>query len=379
MTVLGYNQDMRLTVKIKLLPNTEQKQTLLHTMEVFNAAANDAAQAGFDHHVFSQPSIHRLCYYDLRERYGLTSQLAVRAIGKAVECFKRDKTKCPVFRKRSAVVYDERVMRFKGLSHVSLASLDGRLLISLAVGGYQESRLQEAIKTGQADLVYITGVFYLLLSIELADVPEHDVVEVIGVDFGVVNIATDSLGNVYQGADVEAKRIWFQNRRSTLQSVGTKPAKRRLKKNSKREANYRRSQNHAIARRIVDAAKERGAAIALEELKGIRSRTRFCKSQRSRMSGWSFGQLRSMVAYKGAMAGIPVISIDPRDTSRTCPECDCCDKRNRPDRATFRCVHCGYSEMADYVAALNIRSKGIVKMPMVGIVEAKAGLLLNCG
>jgi len=370
---------MQLTVKIKLLPNAEQKDVLVRTMEAFNAAANDAAKAGFDHRVFSQPSIHRLCYYPIRKRYGLASQLAVRAIGKAVECFKRDKTKCPVFRKRSAVVYDQRVMRFKGLAYVSLASLGGRLVIPMVIGGYQESRLQEAIKIGQADLVYIAGVFYLLLSIELADVPKREAAEVLGVDFGIVNVATDSLGNVYQGADVEAKRVRFQTRRSTLQQVGTKSAKRRLRKNSKREANYRRSQNHLIARRIVDTAKERGAAIALEDLKGIRSRTRFRKSQRSRMSGWSFAQLRGMVTYKGAMAGVPIFSVDSRNTSRTCPECGHCDKRNRPDQATFQCVHCGFSGMADYVAALNIRSKGIVKMPMAESVEAKAGRLLSCG
>lgn len=62
-----YINAMQLTVKIKLLTNAVQKKSLLKTMEVFNASANVAAKAGFDNRVFSQPSIHRLTYYSLRE------------------------------------------------------------------------------------------------------------------------------------------------------------------------------------------------------------------------------------------------------------------------------------------------------------------------
>ena len=49
--------------------------------------------------------------------------MAVRAIAKAVECFQRDKTKCPVFKPRSAICYDQRVLSFKGLTTVSLWTL----------------------------------------------------------------------------------------------------------------------------------------------------------------------------------------------------------------------------------------------------------------
>ena len=195
MTHTVYNLCMQLTVKIKLLTSDDQKVSLLNTMAVFNGAANVAAKSGFDNHVFSQPSIHRLTYYSLRESTGLTAQLVVRAIGKAVECFKRDKTKCPVFKPRSAVVYDNRIMRFKGLTHASLASVDGRLKIPMIIAGYQKERLQAAIKTGQADLVYVSGTFYLLVSIEMEAAPSRQAEDVIGVDLGVANIAVGSGGN----------------------------------------------------------------------------------------------------------------------------------------------------------------------------------------
>ena len=365
---------MQLTVKIKLLPDASQKDALLRTFEAFNAAATHAAKVGFDGKVFSQPSIHKLCYLNLRKQYGLGAQLAVRAIGKAVECFKRDKKKCPTFKDRSAIVYDQRIMSFKGLTHVSLASVDGRLVIPMVIAGYQSSKLQAAIKVGQADLVYIKGVFYLLVSVKFDDTPKIEASGVLGVDLGVAQIAVDSEGNAYSGEAVEAKRVWIQGRRDALQSVGTKSAKRRLKKLSGHEANYRRTTNHQVSRRIVDTAKARNLSISIEDLSGIRGRARFRKSQRAKMSGWSFSQLRSFIEYKSVIAGLSVVVVDPRNTSRTCSVCGHCDKANRKSQSKFECLKCGHSENADQNAAKNIRTRGYVNTPMVGIVDGEDAL-----
>lgn len=363
---------MQLTVKIKLLPDAAQKQSLLRTMAAFNCAASDAARAGFNNKVFSQPSIHRLVYYDIRSKHGMSAQLAVRAIGKAVECFKRDKAKCPVFKPRSAVVYDERIMRFKGLTHVSLASLDGRLVIPVVVAGYQEAKLQAAIKTGQADLVYINGTFYLMLSIQLPDTPALKATGVLGVDLGVAQIAVDSEGNAYTGKDVEDYRIRTQRMRGILQSVGSRSAKRHLCRIRRKESNYRRTKNHQISRRIVDLAKAQNLSIALEDLSGIRGRTRLVrKNQRATMSCWSFFQLRSFLAYKAAMVGVSLVLIDPRNTSRTCSRCGHCEKANRKSQSRFECLVCGHAEDADQNAAKNIKSKGEVRTPMVTNVDQR--------
>src|SRR4051794_11213192 len=103
---------MDLTLRLRLLPTDDQRTQLLSVMERFNEAANHAARVGFDAKVFSQVSIHRLCYREIRERFHLSAQLAVRATGKAVETFKRDKTICPVFKPRGAITYDERILSF---------------------------------------------------------------------------------------------------------------------------------------------------------------------------------------------------------------------------------------------------------------------------
>lgn len=82
------------------------------------------------------------------------------------------------------------------------------------------------------------------------------------------------------------------------------------------------------------------------------------KAQRKH-SSWGFYQLGQFIEYKAKIAGIPVILIDPRNTSRTCLICGHVDKKNRPNRDTFRCRACEHVAPADNVAAINIANKAI--------------------
>jgi len=362
---------MKLTLQLQLLPAPDQKPALLATMERFNEAATFAAKVGFEAGVFGQVTIHKLAYEEIRERFGLSAQLAVRAIAKAVECFQQDKTKCPVFKPRSAICYDQRVLSFKGLTTVSIWSLSGRLLIPFVCGAYQKDR-QGRIK-GQADLVYRQNKFYLLCTIDMPEGAPIEPTDVLGVDLGIVNLAADSSGETFTGEKVEDVRRHYARHRAGLNRIGTKSARRRLSKVRKREANFRRNENHRISKQVVAKAKATSSAIALEDLKGIRDRVSVKKPQRNRHAGWSFLQLRSFVTYKAALAGVSIVLVDPRNTSTTCTDCGHCEKANRKSQAKFECRHCGYSANADFNAARNIQAKALVTGPMVGVVEAKTG------
>jgi putative transposase len=358
---------MKLTLQLQLLPSPGQEADLLATMGRFNEAANFAAKVGFEAKVFGQVTLHKLAYYEIRERFGLSSQMAVRAISKAVECFQRDKTKCPVFKPRSAICYDQRVLSFKGLTTVSLWALAGRLLIPFVCGAYQKER-QGRIK-GQADLVHRQGKFYLLCTIEMPEEAPITPKDIIGVDMGIVELATDSTGESFSGEHIESKRRHYAKRRAGLNRVGTKSARRRLSKMARRETNFRRDTNHCIAKKIVAKAKASESAIAIEDLEGIRGRLTVKKSQRNRLGGWGFAQLGAFLLYKATLAGVPVFKIDPRDTSRTCAECGYCSKANRKTQADFVCLQCGHASNADFNAARRIRAKASVRKPMVGLVD----------
>ena len=127
-------------------------------------------------------------------------------------------------------------------------------------------------------------------------------------------------------------------KRAVLQRRGTKGAKRRLKKLSGKEARFRKHTNHVISKELVASAERSRSAIALEDLTHIRKRTKVRKAQRNRLAGWSFNQLRQFVTYKAGLRGIPVVLIDPRDTSRACRCCGVIDKANRKTQHRFSCV-----------------------------------------
>lgn len=60
--------------------------------------------------------------------------------------------------------------------------------------------------------------------------------------------------------------------------------------------------------------------------------------------------------------GSTVISVDPRNTSRTCSDCGTVDKRSRESQSRYSCVHCGFTLNADKNAARNIRARGVASL-----------------
>jgi IS605 OrfB family transposase len=175
----------------------------------------------------------------------------------------------------------------------------------------------------------------------------------LGIDRGVNNIATTSDGDNWTSEEVDNCRQWYQDRRNTLQSVGTRSAKRRLQKLSGKQSRFQRDTNHTISKRLVSKAKARSSAIVLEDLSGIAERTTVRRQQRARRSNWSFYQLRQFIEYKARIAGVPVVTVDPAYTSQTCSECGHCDSKNR-NGSDFECRECGHSMDADKNAARNI-------------------------
>ena len=142
--------------------------------------------------------------------------------------------------------------------------------------------------------------------------------------------------------------------RARLQAQPTRSAKRRLKKLAGRESRFARPVNHCISKQMVATAKGTGRGIRMEDLNGIRTRAKVRHGQRAVLHSWAFWQLRQMIAYKAALAGVLVEFVDPRNTSRTCSQCGHCEKGNRRNQSEFRCRSCGHEAHADINAAENI-------------------------
>ena len=176
---------------------------------------------------------------------------------------------------------------------------------------------------------------------------------------GIVHLAVDNSGKSYSGAQIDNVRRRQHSRRRAIQKVGTRSAKRALRRASGKQARFQRHTNHILSKTIVADAERGRCLIALEDLGGIRDRVKANRHQRARMANWGFAELRELICYKAALKGVAVVLIDPRNTSRQCSCCGLIDKRNRPNRNDFQCIGCGVAAPADTNAARNIRQRGL--------------------
>ena len=218
---------------------------------------------------------------------------------------------------------------------------------------------------GQVDLILVKSVFYLCVVVEVSEESPYDPKGVLGVDLGIKNLAVDSDGEVHSGKQITDTREQLDSLKARLQSKGTKSAKHHLKKLSGRMARFSKDVNHCVSKKLVAKAKGTLRSIALEDLQGIRDRVTVGKAQRRSLHTWNFGLLRMFVDYKAKIAGVPVVFVDPRNTSRTCPSCGHVAKANRPTRDEFRCESCGFAGAADHIAAMNLAFRAEVSQPIV--------------
>jgi putative transposase len=167
--------------------------------------------------------------------------------------------------------------------------------------------------------------------------------------------AATSDGKKLSGSKVN--NIRCRSLRWKLQKKCSRSARRKLKQLSGKEARFATDVNHCISKQIVAEAKGTQRGIALEELKGIHDRVTVRKKQRATLRNWSFHQLRAFLTYKAALAGVLLVAVDPRNSSRECSHCGHTAKENRKTQDKFACVQCGFALHADVNAAINIRSR----------------------
>ena len=76
---------------------------------------------------------------------------------------------------------------------------------------------------------------------------------------------------------------------------------------------------HQVAISVLKFAEKRRSAIVLEDLRGMRPKR--SKELNRRLSLWPRRKLLQIIEYKAQWKGIPVVKVDPRNSSRTCPIC----------------------------------------------------------
>lgn len=370
---------MKLVVQVRLLPTPEQAAALEATLRACNEAATWASGIAFERGEFKNLALRRHTYQHVKERWQLGAQAAQHSIKKACDAYANLKAKLKagslgkpgsrryrqatgkpvVFRPQGAQPYDDRMLSWQIPQRtVSIWTTSGRVKHLALTASPEQLALLALHRQGESDLLERDGMWFLNATCEIPEAELNAVpVDFLGIDLGIVNIATTSDGEIMAGRELNRIRARERALRQKLQRKNTPSAKRRLKKRRRKETRRAKDINHKIAKHVVAEAERTGRGIALEDLTGIRERVRLRKPQRATHSSWAFAQLGAFIAYKARRAGVPVVHVDPAYTSRTCAECGHIDKANRVSQAWFACRSCGVVAHADRNGSRNIRAR----------------------
>jgi IS605 OrfB family transposase len=369
---------VKLVVQVKLLPTPVQASALEATLRACNRAAAHASTIAFNQDLKDRNGLQTAVYADLKATFGLSAQPAVRAVKKVVDAYAtlkanlhagnlgpptsrryRKAVSTPVvFRPEAAQPFDDRCLSWQHDARtVSIWTVDGRMKEVRYTGHPDQLKTLVQYRRGESDLIQRGGKWYLLATCEIPDPEVYEPVDFIGVDRGIVNLATTSDATNHQGRRLGRYRRWQARKRAELHAKQTRSATCRLARRAKKEQRHATHVNHVISKEIVSVAQRTGRGIAVEELGGIRERVRLRRDQRGTLSSWPFHQLGQHLAYKARRAGVPYLEVDARHTSQRCPRCGHTERANRPTRDHFCCRRCGLAGPADVVAGVNVRNR----------------------
>ncbi len=356
------------TIACKLAPTPEQRAELDATLVAFADACNCIADVARREHTTNKVKLQHACYTDVRAQFGLSANLAIRAIARVCAALKV-KSKAHSTFEPTSIDYDQRIFSFREWDWTfSLTLLHSRARFETVLGDYQKGRLKGRTPTSATLVKRRDGTVCLHVQLKSPAPIPRETADVLGVDLGRADIAHTSDDQDWSGQTLTALRDRSSRQRAALQkkaSKGTRSTRRRcrelLARLSGREASFQRQTNHEISKELIGTALDSGRSIALEDLTGIRERTNQelrKKTERRRSNSWAFSQLRAFVAYKADDAGLVVHLVPPAYTSQMCHICLHLGER-RGKR--FACTHptCGWHGDADLNGARNIRILGL--------------------
>ena len=351
---MKYFSAVKLTLKIKLLPDKQQANALINTLKEANRACNLISDIAFSKKVFSQFNLHRESYHLVKGGFNLAAQMVIRCISKVADSYKLDKNRKRLFNPLGGIAYDSRILSYKKNNIASIWTVEGRKNIQFIC---HNPKYIPFIK-GEADLVHKKGKFYLFQTVDMPEDGINNIEEFIGCDFGQTDICTLSDGTSFNSEQLKLIRKKYSKVRASIQSKGTRNSKLLLKRLSGKERRFGSIQNHTIAKRIVNKAKIEKKGIAIEDLNGIRKSAKpQSKRLKTELNRWSFYQLRQFLEYKAKLNGVILFAVPPAYTSQMCANCHHIgDRRGK----LFKCKNCGHNSDADHNAARNISTWGCV-------------------
>lgn len=298
-----------------------------------------------------------------------TQQQAFKDLKNAYKHFFAKRARYPRFKKKGR--HDS--FRYPDSKQFKLDQANSRIFLP-KLGWVRYRNSSEVLGTLRSVTVrYARGKWLVAIQTEREVARPSASGEDVGIDMGVARFATLSNRTYYAPLNSFTRRQEALRKaqqalsRKTKYSQNWKKAKARVQRLHARIGNARRDYLHKISTTIsknhamvcIEDLRVRNmssSAAGTREQPGVNVRAKSGLNKAILDQGWA--EFRRQLEYKTLWTGGWLVTVPPRYTSRTCPECDHVDAANRQKRDRFVCVACGHTDHADVVAAINILRAG---------------------
>lgn len=184
------------TVVCKMAPTAVHTEALSETVEKYASACDAILAVAVREKTSNKVKLQHLVYHEVRKRFGLSANLAVRAIARVAWAIKAAKRKGKAVKKfrPTSIDYDERIFAYRENEEtVSLTTTRGRIHVPLALGQYQRDALRGKRPTA-AKVVRRNREWYVHIVIEDDPGQRSHPICAIGVDRGVYNLIVTTKG-----------------------------------------------------------------------------------------------------------------------------------------------------------------------------------------
>jgi transposase, IS605 OrfB family, central region len=359
---------LTLTVRMKVSPEPESEQTVLDLLRRYRDALNYSIRVIIANKALSLGKAHKLLYKELRERYGLSSTIAVGCYRDAIAIAKSwlrnsKRGKVPTVKSLRMWLKSEDGYRVKG-DRVEL------------IGGYRFKvigwdRRYDNYPNREARLVFREGKFTLYVYKQMPRPARYAPKGVLAVD---VNERQVVVGNSSVEVRVETpieRALRYRRLAERLQEKYSSPKynawlrrsgiRRRIRHFRRKAKNILEDWAKRTSHTIISLARQGQLAVAREDLTGlIESLRKLPKGHRTALVMLGYRRLAFWVDWQAEKNGVPLFVVEPAGTSSTCPRCG--TKLVEVGHRRLRCPRCGLEADRDSIAILNIERRALSKM-----------------
>jgi putative transposase len=205
--------------------------------------------------------------------------------------------------------------------------------------------------------------YYLIVCCdEVPTEPHISTGKITAIDLGINTFITTDDGSKFhhpKAYKTAKEKLAYLNRKLALKqknSNNRKRAKLAIQRAYEKVSNIRADFQHKLSKQIVSE----NDTVIVEKLNiSNMLETKGFEVNKQNITDASWGNFVALLKYKAASAGVKIIEVDPKNTSKMCSCCGNIKHKLPLSVRLYECESCGFKLDRDINAAINIKNRGL--------------------